>query len=60
MKPVNFSSTGKIVLLVVATLAFLGPISTWKIRENQIIDAQGRSRLFHGVDITYKSAPYVP
>lgn len=41
-------------------MALQHPVSAWKVAGNQILDSQGRSRLFHGMDITYKSAPYVP
>jgi endoglycosylceramidase len=50
----------RLLLVLVTAVALLFPVGAWKIVGNQIIDIQGRSRLFHGVDVTYKSAPYVP
>jgi endoglycosylceramidase len=49
-----------LLITVGSLLALLHPVSAWKVAGNQILDSQGRSRIFHGMDITYKSAPYVP
>lgn len=40
---------------------FISSINSWSVgSDNSIRDSYGRTRLFHGVNIVYKSAPYIP
>lgn len=32
----------------------------WAVRDRRLVDSHGRERFFHGVNLIYKSAPYVP
>ena len=51
----NSCSFGLLVLLASCVLA-----SSFVVRDNRIIDSEGREVLFHGVNVIYKSAPYIP
>jgi len=40
--------------------AFAHPSRDWSVQQGRFVDVHGRERFFHGVNIVYKSAPYVP
>jgi endoglycosylceramidase len=47
-------------MVLLSALAWALPSANWSIQQGGFIDFHGRQRFFHGVNLIYKSAPYVP